>query len=83
MASSQMISGCPSLYAYVVQDGMAIVTCASLMLRQGVHPKIVSEMLGHSTVAITLDIYSHVTPDLQEAAAKKLDEILPEGVSLT
>jgi integrase len=55
-------------------------TCASLMLRQGVHPKIVSEMLGHSTVAITLDVYSHVTPGLQEAAARSLDALLPAGL---
>jgi integrase len=37
-------------------------TAATLLLSRGVHPKIVSEMLGHSTVAITLDVYSHVTP---------------------
>ena len=54
---------------------------ASLMLAAGVHPKIVSEALGHSTVAITLDIYSHVTPGLQEAAAKQLDSLLPVGVA--
>ena len=51
-------------------------SCASLMLREGIHPKIVSEMLGHSSVAITLDIYSHVTPVLQETAAKSLNEVL-------
>jgi len=56
-------------------------TYASLMLAAGVHPKIVSEALGHSTVAITLDIYSHVTPGLQEAAAKQLDSVLPVGVT--
>ncbi len=56
-------------------------TYASLMLAAGVHPKIVSEALGHSTVAITLDIYSHVTPGLQEAAAKQLDSLLPVGVA--
>jgi len=49
------------------------------MLAAGVHPKIVSEALGHSTVAITLDIYCHVTPGLQEAAAKQLDAVLPSG----
>ncbi len=54
---------------------------ASLMLAAGVHPKVVSEALGHSTVAITLDIYSHVTPGLQEAAAKQLDSLLPVGVA--
>lgn len=56
-------------------------TYATLMLAAGVHPKIVSEALGHSTVAITLDIYSHVTPGLQEAAAKQLDSVLPVGVA--
>jgi integrase len=35
-------------------------TCATLLLTKGVHPKIVSEMLGHSSVSITLDIYSHL-----------------------
>jgi len=51
-------------------------THASLMLKQGIHPKIVQERLGHSTIAITLDTYSHVAPGLQEAAAKRFDEAL-------
>jgi integrase len=46
------------------------------MLKQGIHPKIVSERLGHSTIGITLDTYSHVTPGLQEAAALKFEETL-------
>lgn len=49
-------------------------THASLMLKQGVHPKIVQERLGHSSIEITLDIYSHVVPGLQEAAAKMFDD---------
>ena len=49
-------------------------THASLMLKQGIHPKIVQERLGHSTISITLDTYSHVAPGLQEAAAKRFDE---------
>ena len=49
---------------------------ASLMLLAGIHPKIVIEALGHSSVAFTLDTYSHVVPGLQEAAAKRLDEVL-------
>ena len=53
-------------------------THASLMLRQGVHPKIVSERLGHSTVSITLDTYSHVTPGLQEAAARTFEDSLAQ-----
>jgi integrase len=44
------------------------------MLKQGIHPKIVQERLGHSTIAVTLDTYSHVAPGLQEAAAKRFDE---------
>ena len=51
-------------------------THASLMLKQGIHPKIVSERLGHSTISITLDTYSHVAPGLQEAAAKRFDDFL-------
>ncbi|MFC1979934.1 hypothetical protein ACFLVS_03615 [Chloroflexota bacterium] len=44
------------------------------MLKQGTHPKIVQERLGHSSIAITLDTYSNVSPGLQEAAAKRFDE---------
>jgi len=46
------------------------------MLKSGVHPKIVSERLGHATVAFTLDTYSHVVPGLQEAAARVFDQAL-------
>jgi integrase len=48
------------------------------MLRQGVHPKIVSERLGHSGIAITIDTYSHVLPGLQEAAARRFEEGLQD-----
>jgi integrase len=51
-------------------------SAATLLLSRGVHPKIVSEMLGHSTVAITLDVYSHVTPAMHREAARVMDEIL-------
>jgi integrase len=49
---------------------------ASLMLKAGTHPKIVQERLGHSSISITLDTYSHVTPGLQEAAAARFDELV-------
>jgi integrase len=45
-------------------------------IKQGIHPKIVQERLGHSSIQITLDTYSHVAPGLQEAAAKKFDEAI-------
>ena len=49
-------------------------THASIMLKQGIHPKIVQERLGHATISTTLDLYSHVAPGLQEAAARHFDE---------
>ena len=52
-------------------------THASLMLKQGIHPKIVQERLGHSGIAITLDTYSHVAPGLKEAAAAQFDKLVP------
>ena len=51
-------------------------THATLMLKAGIHPKVVSERLGHANIGITLDTYSHVLPGLQEAAAGKFDRIL-------
>ena len=51
-------------------------THASLMLKQGIHPKIVQERLGHASIQMTLDTYSHVAPGLQAAAAARFDELL-------
>ena len=45
-------------------------THASLLLKQNVHPKVVQERLGHATISTTIDLYSHVAPGLQEAAAR-------------
>ena len=49
-------------------------THATMMMELGVNPKIVSERLGHASVVITLDTYSHVSPGLQEEAALKFGE---------
>lgn len=49
---------------------------ATMLLGMKVHPKIVQELLGHSQIAITLDIYSHVLPTMQEEAMNKIDEAL-------
>jgi integrase len=51
-------------------------TCATLLLGQGVHPKLVQEQLGHSQIAVTLDTYSHVTAPMMKDAASKMDAIL-------
>ncbi len=53
---------------------------ATLLLQQGVHPKVVQERLGHSTISMTLDTYSHVVPGLQERAVADLEAWLFGGV---
>jgi site-specific recombinase XerD len=50
-------------------------TSATLLLGRGMHPKIVSEMLGHTRISTTLDLYSHVTPTMQREAAAAFDEL--------
>ena len=47
-------------------------THATLALAAGVHPKVVSERLGHSTVALTLDVYSHAIPAMEEEAVSRI-----------
>ena len=54
-------------------------TWATLALESGVHPKVVSERLGHGTVSITLDIYSHVTPAMQTDAAERVAALFVNG----
>ncbi len=51
-------------------------TCATLMLCGGIHPKVVQELLGHASVTVTLDTYSHVLATMQGEAAGKMDSIL-------
>ena len=51
-------------------------TCATLLLSRNVNPKIVSEMLGHASIAITLDTYSHVLPNMQESAVRAMQDAL-------
>jgi integrase len=58
-------------------------TAATLMLQEGIHPKIVQERLGHAQIFITMDTYSHVLPTMQDEVAKKMDELITpiqEGV---
>jgi integrase len=52
------------------------------MLQRGIHPKIVSERLGHSSIGITLDTYSHVLPSMQEEAARAADTIFGMGAKV-
>jgi integrase len=51
-------------------------TCATLLLAAGENPKIVAERLGHASVVLTLDTYSHVLPNMQQSATEKLERML-------
>jgi integrase len=51
-------------------------THATLLLQQGVHPKVVSERLGHSTIGITMDTYTHVLPNMQKEVALLLEQLI-------
>jgi integrase len=67
-------SGLPHVRFHDLRHGHA-----TLMLIQGVHPKVVSERLGHSSIGITLDTYSHVLPGMQAEAAQAFDTLFPTG----
>jgi integrase len=51
-------------------------TCATLLLKVDENPKVVSERLGHSSIVLTLDTYSHVLPTMQQQAMEKLEKML-------
>ncbi|HYJ44417.1 MAG TPA: tyrosine-type recombinase/integrase, partial [Xanthobacteraceae bacterium] len=55
-------------------------THATLLLLAGVHPKVVQERLGHASIQITLDTYSHVMPGMQEDAAVRVDAALRAAI---
>jgi integrase len=58
-------------------------TAATHLLTKHVHPKIVQELLGHSTIAITLDIYSHVLPALAKDASAHMSSLVSSGSELS
>jgi integrase len=64
-------AGLPAMRFHDLRHG-----AASLLLAQGVHPRVVMEMLGHSTITLTMNVYSHVIPDLQREAATKMEAAL-------
>jgi integrase len=63
------VDGMPAIHFHSLRHSHA-----TALLAAGVHPKIAQERLGHSSVAMTLDLYSHVTAEMQRGAADKLDE---------
>jgi integrase len=51
-------------------------SCATLLLVQGVSPRVVMEVLGHSQISLTMNTYTHVVPELRRQAADRMDELL-------
>lgn len=64
-------AGLPNIRMYDLRH-----TAATLLLSAGTHPKVASEMLGHSTVVLTMDTYSHVLPTMQAQAAETMERLL-------
>jgi integrase len=56
-------------------------TTATLLLTQGAHPKMVQELLGHSSISVTMDTYSHVLPAMHGILADQMEGMLGEGTS--
>jgi len=54
---------------------------ATMLLLTGVHPKVAQERLGHSSISVTLDLYSHVTTTMQKDAATRLDMAFQSAIS--
>ena len=67
---------CTHLTRVARSHGNVRHTCATLLLRQGVNPKYVQELLGHADISLTLNVYSHVLPDMGDAAAGAMDAAL-------
>jgi integrase len=67
-------AGLPRLRFHDLRHG-----CASLLLAQNVHPRVVMVVLGHSQISLTMNTYSHVIPALQREAAEQMDGVLATG----
>lgn len=53
-------------------------SAATILLGMGVHPKVVQELLGHSNISTTMDIYSHVLPSMQQEAMGRMDDLFKQ-----
>jgi integrase len=53
-------------------------SAATILMAAGVHPKMVQERMGHCTIAMTMDIYSHVMPSIQQEGAEKIDDLFKQ-----
>jgi integrase len=69
----------PAVLKAGLPDGLRVHdlrhTCASLLIGLGAHPKVIQERLGHSSIMVTMDVYGHLFPSLNEALTERLDEV--------
>ncbi|GIO10209.1 hypothetical protein J31TS6_62370 [Brevibacillus reuszeri] len=66
---------------FLLFDFMTSPHARNHVLQLGEHPKVVSERLGHSRVGITMDVYSHVMPDMQKDAADNFEKLMKQKLS--
>jgi integrase len=66
-----VIAGLPSIRLYDLRHSHV-----TLLMAAGEHPKVVQERLGHSTITLTLDTYTHLVPGMQELASSRLESLL-------
>jgi integrase len=66
-------AGLPNIRFHDLRHG-----CARVLISQGVHPRIVMEIMGHSQISVTMNTYGHVLPETQREAARLLDQVYTE-----
>ncbi len=69
-------AGLPSIWFHDLRH-----TCATLLLAKGVHPKLVQALLGHASIGITMDLYSHWAPAMGDQAAAAMEDVLQKDRS--
>lgn len=55
-------------------------SCASLLIAEGVHPRLIMENLGHSQISVTMNLYGHVSPVVQREVAGRMDGLLSGSI---
>ena len=81
LACPNAVEACQPVSGYLVNSTWSHLTIhdlrhthATMLMKQGINPKVVQERLGHSSISITLDVYSHVIPGMQELASLQFDK---------
>ena len=72
-----------NLYNLTIYIRFGIFQEATLILQQGIHPKVVQEQLGHTDITLTLNAYSHVLHSMQTEAAEKMDDLLTSPIDVS